>query len=42
VAINGKSGQNKPRALGEAFLHDPRIIRKQGRKEMNNKSMGAY
>jgi hypothetical protein len=30
------------RASGGAFFYDRRIIRKQGRDEMNNKTMEAY
>jgi hypothetical protein len=49
VAINGMAGQSRPerkewmqRASAEAFLHDPRIIRKQGEKKMNNRIMGVH
>jgi hypothetical protein len=43
------AGQSRPerkewmqRASVEAFLHDPRIIRKQGEKKMNNRIMGVH
>ena len=49
VASNGMAGQRRPerkewmqRASAEVFLHDPRIIRKQGEKKMNNRTVEAH